>query len=734
MTTKGQVTNAFPAWRIFIFGQEVTEDVTSCHVTHNDGRSPNSAEVTLLSPGDRYVVTAQDIEALYNNVTLKDLAADGAYQLVSWNSDRSMRMQNITPDQVAAFSSKTREVIQDKITDQIKEDVILAKFDKSVQVNQPKLGDLGYENSINIDIKTAKELSGEAFRYPFQEGDCIFHSSDAVRIFWRDPFNPKQWHHMFAGFVTDWSEESTADHASTVKIRFEDASRVLRHARISLQPGFYDIEALAVQAIDAVIRTVWADGFSRLSLTELLFTLLFGVQTAGTEAKTGTTSSSGENEKGVDKKIKPATAWTDSRYGVHAPEGVEYSAHDDALGAFSYSRSQIYYYGLEGVPAEGTEDKLPTELQERVEKINSDELDVYLRDPRVRTEVMPSDLEWLKLDGSTGDSLDLPTDLVAQQNFIMKELGEHPELYPVDGGGLVMLLPSSLGPEVNKTLLMNDIATDFAGTRTKWMTRLGIIYDMIQRIDFSFHVSPKGHLLCEMPLYDFSPLTNLPDRTDGEREYVVQKGEGNTFDDTVLDLPPVSATLIVPESRIISWTRSFSEENVKTLMSTPWYIAKNWLATGLSIDAAQPPSITLLRSLVPQFGVRAETVKPEGYIASEAAAQVFGNVKLRQLNSNVRTANVSIIPRLGILPNRPIYFGARNFIGCSRSIKHELTWNSSMTMSIDVNYLRGWDGQTNEGKQMIHTEIGGVATAGGLNYASMHKAGLPVASSKPRKK
>jgi len=73
----------FPAWRIFIFGVDVTEDVTRCIInyTGSKSRAPSVCEIELVNGGtngrsdinsartqyltDRYTMTKPDIATLY---------------------------------------------------------------------------------------------------------------------------------------------------------------------------------------------------------------------------------------------------------------------------------------------------------------------------------------------------------------------------------------------------------------------------------------------------------------------------------------------------------------------------------------------------------------------------------------------------------------------------------------------------------------------------------------------
>ena len=90
-------TYAFPAFRVFVFGVEITEDITSVTVNNSDDRAPSTARIVLANAGpegrsefdwsweeesngtrisgrnERYIVSAADIRALYDDITDEEM-------------------------------------------------------------------------------------------------------------------------------------------------------------------------------------------------------------------------------------------------------------------------------------------------------------------------------------------------------------------------------------------------------------------------------------------------------------------------------------------------------------------------------------------------------------------------------------------------------------------------------------------------------------------------------------
>lgn len=775
MTTAGQVRNAFPAFRIFVFGQEVTEDVLSVRVNYDDARAPNTAEFVLANKGqsddgrgveDRYIVTEYDIHALYDSVDvasveLPDLAArltaiienaelaaatsplgfdlpatvQGLADFQSTVNATAEDYRTQTESTLSEIDRVIRERINRTIQDQVKRRVLGTKVRERVPVAQPDFTKTGTQKVGDPHGLTA--LRGEAFRYPFQVGDCIFHSNDPVRIFWRDPFNPRVWYHMFAGFVSDWVDDVDENNQKTVTIRVEDVTRILRYARITTNPGIFDIDQVQ-QVEDAVIRTFYnEDGLTDLTLPEMLYTVVFGSEAAGTTnlLKAG---------KG-DRIQSPALKYRRlNASGVSTEDEIGGSG----AGAFSFDRSAIFIFGLdEGVPPAPDAPPVPSQILQKEIKLNgANALAVY--QAIVDHQVHATDLETMALIAkSTGQSYAVSRAGLIKDaktgepkiDEVIKTIGENPQWYPVDGGRLIMLVPASLGPNTNRDILLRDLVQGVA-TQTSFRTRLAMIFDILERIEFSFYASPRGDLLCEMPLYDFEPDdfgTSPVTKTDVLNAFragatgTAQTPEefGIAFD--VGDVRgPFAPHYHIAKRDTVRWQRSFTDEKVRTQFASPWYVVQGYKGIATSEAIGLGCAVSTLRPLVPQFGVRFERGEPSAFIATKEGAQVFCELKLNQWNADARSASTDAIPQLRLGPNRPLLFTERRYIGTTRSVQHALAWGAQgdMSMNLGTNYARGWDGQLKSGTQKpLYAPLGGFASRS-LNFAVLFKRINPDSS------
>ena len=769
MSIEGQARHAFPAMRVFILGYEATLDVSSCTLTLSDGREPNTAKITLVNPFDRYITTDLDIQAVnpmvnlaitdlpdvnatiqndllavqavdtfnaFDPTTRMALTQGYASQIAAQKQDYLTRTQS-TADSIYRLIQQNVQQIQDPVKRQIL--AVKTRPEESVPVSQPNFSRTGTQPITSLAEVNA--LRGYASRYPLQVGDCIFHSNDPVRIFWRDPFNPAVWFHMFAGFITDITDEVDADNRKIITLGCEDATRILRYARITTNPGLFDISYIQ-QIEDAVVRTFYNEtGFADMTLPEILYTLIFGSDVAGTTDFLNTAGSA---------SLPPSRPFINRRInwkGDASGQGTK----NEGVGCFDFDRSITFVFGPPSdVPDPATQGTgnnplrtTPPEIaRKEISLTGANALAVYqaVIDHQVRV----SDLNTMVLKGetplSTANMVKDPRTGQPLISEVIKALGENPQLYPVDTGRLILLLPASLGPDTNRNVLWRDLIQGVA-TQTTFRNRLATIYDILEHIEFSFYASPKGDLICEMPLYDFDP-----DDFGAGPEGVTQTDLTQAFkfhNGAPVGSLAASVGFVAGEMRgpfgphykvarrdVLRSARSFVDSKIRTQFATDNWAIQAFKATGTAQAWGAAPGVETLRALIPQFGVRFESAEPYRQLASMESAKVFSALKLNQLNADARSSSVDALPNLRLWPNRPTLHTERQYIATLRSVEHTLLWGAqgAMTMNIGVNYLRGWDGLYRPGtNKPLYTPLGGQASRT-MNYAVLFRT---VAASAP---
>lgn len=761
MTTQGQTFNSFPAFKVFIFGLEVTEDVSSCTFSWHDGASPNTAEILLNNPNDKYTTTETDLVALYPDISSKTIEVPVTNQNVNTPNftPKDGSGQEDEPDSTTTIQFSNEETIlsQFKIAAKTfdvntpKGKVYPRKIDKRQHIDQQSLRSMvdsisgkPSDNSTVSREDRFLSLTGDALRYPFVCGEPIFHSNDAVRIFWRDLDNPTIWYHVFAGFISNHNDSLGADGESTVSFSCEDVTRILRYARVTVNPGQYDVTSLAVES-DLIFQTSRQDGgFGGLTLQEIVALMIFGSKQTSTKKPLS-------QALGVDPRTqKPVNVGGVTtpgylRIGVNGESST--SVATDGVGCFNFEDSRVFLFGP---PADAAEDAtdfagIPT--------VTLPDLGTYqsFLDHRVYTD----DLRSLLAPNSDKKLVEpLLASIVPKGGGspkvedVITLMGTHPEFWPVDFGKLYMLLPNSLDGSLSKDIILQDVIDTFAN-ETHFTNRLAQILEYSKRIEFSFYATPKGDLLLEMPLYDFEP-TDFGNSTVKFTPAPPSNGnDGVTFPvilaPKVQQRGPYGPRYVFTRQDILQHNVGFNDEHVRTQFQVGYNHARGFVFAGKNDQTWSQPGVVTLKALIPQFGARLETKDPYGYIATPEAATIYANLKLNQLNADAKSAHESIVPRLSVSPNRPLQFlipttdalnspMRRTFIATLRNTTGSITWGSSVDQQVSMNYMRTWDGLLTSDKRRIYTPLGGFASRP-LNYSKIFakrtdKAGDAVPSAK----
>jgi hypothetical protein len=730
MTTADQVRNAFPALRAFVFGEEITEDISRVTINLSDDRAPSTCEIVLANKFDRYITTERDIHALYDDVDVSTLQLPDVLSILvdaiqvqemgdvpnrfsaergttSVQTNELETFNEVAEKHAGHIDRLVRERLQRTIQDGVKSRVLNAKISERVQIAQPDLTVTTTEGAKGA--RSSAALTGDALRYPLQQGDCIFHSNDPLRIFLRDPFNPNVWFHLFTGFVSDWSDNVDADNQKIVTLRGEDVLRSFRYARVTTNPGVFDDDAVK-EIEDLTVLTSFKAGFAGLTLVDMLYTIIWGP----TLANTNTLILENQTTEDGQSVLVPIR-----RVSVNG--SLTSKVPREGVGAFDPVNSVVAIFGPEA--SDGVVDKTATPAKEV--KITS--LGAY--QGFIDHQVRETDLESMQDSRSTVDfKSQLPVDPATGRisaNNIITAIGKNPHHFPVDGGRLIMLVPGSLGVETNRKIITEELINSIA-TRTTFRSRLDMIYDALREIEFSFYATPKGDLAVEMPLYDFEP-------DDFGEDAIVSGGSDQAATNELnklreaSGLPPITKTgesfgpfaphYRVPKRDTIQFTRAFSDEKVRTQFRTTPHITSGTIFQGTHETVGLPPQVGTLRSLIPQFGVRIEQRPVTSFISTPEGATVYGYIKLNQLNADSRSAQVDVVPRMRPQPNRPMLFSERNYIATLRSRSLTLDWNNDFTMDVGVNYIRGWDGSVRDGdpSKLIYRPIGGTASRP-MNY------------------
>lgn len=699
-----QVMFGFPAYRVFIFGYEVTEDVVDVTVSWKTGRAPSFATIQLLNLNDRYVYRHSDLIALNSDAFRR--FADRSSQ----NAGASIA--------TGAFAATANELVHEvDVATNGANPIVDGVLDmNSVKGQATKLR---RNPAYSIGTNPVNPFTGatQGFRlspiYPIIEGKSIFYQNDPVRIFLQDPFDPQIWYYGFSGFITLVSDNVSGNALEkTLSITVEDVSKSLRYSRIATNPAIRD-PAIVKQSSDITSFTGSSSALTNLTMPEAADLLVFG-----DGLKKGLTASSLVSVPVVDKNGNTFQR-TSSKTGAG---NFKYSDPKDRVFTLADSNSTE----RSTITLERWQNEI---LDHRVKLADIATLLARSDSPKARTG--PGNVALIQ------SQIEAETNPGRQTAAIIKEIGEDPFNYPVDGGTLLMLLPEGLDALGNEI-----ISADYTASQSmisEFQNRRNVMYDLVDRVEFVFYADPKGNLVIEFPLYDFDPDDfGVINRGTTKTAVATQIRQADGTVSTV-DITPVANakfTVKSPDNEVTyDNERRFTIEDecvvdfgavdddaqVRTGCRTAPQVDRRATSTsGFTVqNAATTPQAVVLESLIPIYGYREIQGGMQKLVLTDKSALIAGAIELNKVNSNAYTFKVNILPRFLSWLNRPYLVRHRNHIGCAAAITHKISWFGTCDTSIQLAYMRGWSGQIDSlSGKLVYTNIGGEDSRP-INYATL---------------
>ena len=635
---------AFPAYKVFIYGKDVSADVMSVRINQSGGsieRSPMTCAITLQNLQDKYVLNRKDIgqigrsksllseywdyraDALNDehgfSVTLHNVMSegpkideagnvrvDGKYNLnfplggrnvtidsavvrqlgpkLAQASDEertyilraylgSQGRYELTLSDANAITSAITKAIAFLDRNELRGDTFDSYREESLgydlkqQVIHEKLEYTANIKPKNTDNSLLNYEDRLVFDYPMQEGDCIFHANDPVRVALRDPFDPRIWYWSFTGFIDTWTEDTGVNFDSEITITCTDVSKMVRYAVVQLKTGLLDpnldsyLEGLRNQGGQTAANSdliLTKEIFEGLSLIEIMETVFFGSQSAldRIDQRVFAELNSLQNldevelrdyfmttfnltlEKAVEYVPYGLTDnpyWTENPYGVDAEPAewtkiknkVTDSLKSKAKARFnalnwqgitsprdvSFKRASdangIHFYVL-GSPSDTDAYFGATEVE-----------DLFNWNEIIHHRVRRSDLKTMRTSSYTGSSTNQSIDQIIYQ------IGTDLDNYPVGGGRVFYMAPAKMDTVIGNGVL--DHAFGGVGSmHSTFRDRLSYLYDLADIVDFRFYATPRGDVIFEMPFYDYDPdefwkskdvQTNGMDRSKLDEDY-----------------------------------------------------------------------------------------------------------------------------------------------------------------------------------------------------------------------
>jgi len=462
--------------------------------------------------------------------------------------------------------------------------------------------------------------------YDLYEGDSVISCGDTVRVYLKDPFSD-YWYRGFTGYaspVTD-SYSADADHF-ILTVHCEDTKRWIRATRLGWGVWGSDSSvsyATQEETEKATVSSIWQYVAPGKSLEELVVWLITG--------KTLDTSVIG------DMQIKP-----------DKEEELELRCGNFTLG------------------------------KRWVIKNNKDVEDAQLFLFN----------ECLRVQGKGADAEDLITE---EGKFVTRAgSGENAKkvddgsLYNVDGQIHVMI-PEYLtytgeDEEEGGIYLKPHTMLQEIGYRDEYSSRLGIIQDWAETVEFKFYALPNGDVLLEFPQYDFRP------EDYGKANDSITKGK---------------EVFKVTNKEIMGWDITEDDGGIDTLFVVGGSLEQYFKKIGDSAQLSGRIGISGKESLTKRFGWRCRNLDAP-LVTSKEGCVLLAEALLNRSFSEAKTMNVDCTARYEVWPGRPYLVEGRRVLGYCTSIEHTIVWGSQLKTKINLSYLRGWNTEKEE-----WTTIGG---------------------------
>ena len=716
---------AFPKFKVFIFGQDVTKDVISVNVNSHDGEAPNTCQITMLNEFDKYIMTSAEIAAL-NGVVANRLN-------IPWVDTLETGTLNPTgiPDTVGLQGTQAfNRAVASSINQPDKRNILLAKS-KAVQ-NLP-IADRQEVNGVLLSSQGTNNYFGsQIVKYPLADGLPIFHVMDPVRVFMRDPFNPRRWYHHFTGFVSDMVDNTDENNQKTLTLTIEDPTKLFRFTRVFVNPGVIDSTTVIAEN-DLKVQAFTQHFLEGFTLPEIFFTLIFGPDRVGAQRFLSNVEGQGGS--------------------------TAQSARLRGIGHFAFDTSDVFLFGPDPPTIQPSNNPNTANPDNKVVPPQTNLLDIKpgIKIDKPETwqsildhEVALSDLWMMATEDDRNQnqtavqdrisSIPLLSDGTADIEKVCDLIGSRPDLYMPDGGRLLVLVPNSLGL-MNRDVVVKGI-TQSNFLNSEWSSAGTIMFEVVDRIQFVMYCTPKGDFVVEPPFFDADPsdfgttkisssdfLSRLPtSSTDGQSQTSVAQiytaetlaGQHESNSTGRIRGPYGSSYVILRKDTYKSEMASI-DDKVHTIAVCSHQTIQNWEQIP-NTSFLGDNTVVRLPDLIPLYGTRVLPLTPRGYVGSSDAAYYYAQVQLNKLNADAHSVKIDHIPNLRLWLNRPIYFQGRNALATTKQISHSLTWGEKGDMSTtsDLYAMRLWNGEVdqNDKTKPIWTPLAGAGYgARGINYA-----------------
>lgn len=202
--------------------------------------------------------------------------------------------------------------------------------------------------------------------------------------------------------------------------------------------------------------------------------------------------------------------------------------------------------------------------------------------------------------------------------------------------------------------------------KVQWSTRLELLLDICENIDYVMTVTPLGDIIFEFPMWDFSPADFGPyEEIYSFKHHIISRDINDEGGEAISALVVNSAALL-------------KEVQVAQITGGG--------APGVSADIELTRTI-YSNALASRIGVQVKTVFKPGVLSPDALSRL-GMIEFSKASAdyNKHSFKAQYRPFLGV--NRPIYDIESYRIGHANSINYTWRIRDTVDVEIDMNFIR----------------------------------------------
>lgn len=487
---------------------------------------------------------------------------------------------------------------------------------------------------VGVSNQDSQSFNSTTDRFPFVVGSTVFHKNDQIRVFVKNPFSRfyDQWYLEFSGYLT--SHVLTQDYVrgeSIVRVQAQDIRTLMQKMRVQVNPS------------------------AQVGNENLLI--------VGSE----------DPNTGIDSE-NPNAGYFNDMISNHA-------AISHVLGGKSFTDT-VNFLLLGKEPAnldlastniEGS----PPVMLNRVAKLQEGvrvNYDVNSQNRKNQLErftnvvIFGQDPDFTELDSSGNRKFQRQgTRLFLDwEDMFRVGRGSHPwGEFSVDAGRVHLLLPKDDHPM--SSLISFALTGSSINDKISWASRLELLYEVCNNIDYQMYVSGWGDIIFEFPMYDFDPGDFNPAY---EKLFTFEQHiKRDTVDDEGGE--EVSG-LIVSSDRLAEQVRRDGEGNIPP---------------GASATHIQLYTTIFSNVLASRIGVQLKTVKRLGITDQNILTQ-FGFLEFNKIIAEYSKYSFESAYRPFLTVNRPILAVLRDRLGKIENFTNTWQIRGDVSTELDLRYVR----------------------------------------------